>query len=210
MFVTVKRFLLRSALVLGAIILLGFYPFSRLGAWLVVEDPLQHADAIVVLGGSMYERQLEAADLYAAGFAPRIYLLRERPDHGELELIKRGISYLRYIDLQVDALLKVGVPRQAIVILDPANSTADEADYVKTLVTREKFSRLIVVTSRQHTRRARLVMNRQLRDTGARVIMRATRYDLSDVNRWWSHRSTLRFTLFESQRLFAYWIGVAD
>ena len=190
--------------------LAAIYPVSRLGAWLVVEDPLEHADAIVVLGGTMYERPLAAIDLFRAGYAPRIYLLREVPDGGEQEIIRRGLPYARVVDLQVETLAKLGVPRDAIRVLEPANSTADEAIYIRDLVTREKLTRLIVVTSRQHTRRSRLVINRRLRDTGARAILRASHYDRSDVVRWWANRSTLRFTLFESQRLFSYWIGLTD
>jgi uncharacterized SAM-binding protein YcdF (DUF218 family) len=205
-----KRLLIRSALILAPLLILSLFALSRLGAWLVVEDPLVKADAIVVLGGSMYERPLEAVDLYRAGMAPRIYLFREIADEGERELIARGITLMRAVDVQVDAMVKVGVPREAIHILNEANSTADESQQVLDLVTRERMARVILVTSKQHTRRARLVMNRRIAPTGAQVIMRSSRYDHSDVERWWAHRSTLRFTLFESQRLFGYWIGVAD
>ena len=66
---------------------------------------------------------------------------------------------------------------------------------------------MIVVTSKQHTRRARLVMSRRLNPAGVLVIVRATRYDRSDVDRWWTNRSTVRFTLFETQRLLGYWLG---
>ena len=89
-------------------------------------------------------------------------------------------------------------------------STAEEATHVYNLAAREKFSRLIIISSKQHTRRARLVMNRRLDDLGVQVIVRASRYDKSPVDRWWSDRSTLRFTLFETQRLLGYWIGLAD
>lgn len=205
-----KRFLIRGAVIAAVLALIGIYPLMRVGAWLVREDPLQQADAIVVLGGTMYERQLEGVDLFKAGYAPRVYVLREIQDWGEVELMKRGVRYLRIVDVQIDAMVRLGVPRNAIGILDPANSTAQEADYVHSLVTEQRLSRVIVVTSKQHTRRARLVMNRRMRDTGATVIVRASRYDLEDVERWWRSRSTLRFTLFETQRLLAYWIGLAD
>jgi uncharacterized SAM-binding protein YcdF (DUF218 family) len=205
-----KRLLVRGALLIAPILLILFIALPRLGAWLVAEDPLTKADAIFVLGGTMYERQLEAADLYREGWAPRLFLIRELADWGERELLTRGIPYLRAIDIQVDTLQKLGVPREAITILEQANSTAQEADYAYDLVTRERFARLIVVTSKQHTRRARLVMRRRLDGTGAQVIVRASRYDRSDVDRWWANRSTLRFTVFETQRLIGYWIGVAD
>lgn len=205
-----KRFLRRGALVAVPLLIILVLVAPRAGTWLVVSDPLQKADAIVVLGGTMYERQLEAIDLLNEGWAPRIYLFREISDWGERELMARGVPYLRPIDLQIDAMLKLGVPRDAIHVLDQANSTAEESTHVLQLVTREKYARVIIVTSKQHTRRARLVMRRRLDDAGAQVIVRPSRYDLSEVDRWWANRSTLRFTLFEAQRLLGYWIGVAD
>jgi len=206
----VKRRLIRSAIILAPILILSTFALSRLGSFLVREDPIGPADAIIVLGGTMYERQLEAVDLYRAGVAPRISLFREIADYGELELMARGVPFLRSVDIQIDAMTRIGVPRDVITILDEANSTADEADHVVDLVRKEHFTRVIIITSKQHTRRARLVMNRRLAPLGTTVMVRATRYDKSDAEHWWRNRSTLRFTLFESQRLFGYWIGVAD
>lgn len=210
MFVTLTRFLRRGALIAAPLLLIIALLVPRAGAWLVVSDPLDKADAIIVLGGTMYERQLEAVDLLHEGWAPRIYLFRELADWGELELIRRGVPYTRAIDVQVDAMIKLGVAREAIEIFDQANSTAEESLHVHALVSREKFSRVIIVTSKQHTRRARLVMRRRLDPIGVQVIVRPTRYDRANVDRWWANRSTLRFTLFETQRLIGYWIGLAD
>jgi uncharacterized SAM-binding protein YcdF (DUF218 family) len=205
-----KRYLIRGAIVLAPVLLLSAVTLPRLGSWLVVEDPLAKSDAIIVLGGTMYERQLEAVDLYHEGWAPRIYLFREVIDWGELALIERGVPYKKIVDMQIDAMLQFGVPRDRIVILDRAGSTSEEADFVRQLVASEKLSRIIVVSSKQHTRRVRLVMRRKLSGTGGDVIVRPSRYDRSNVEDWWSERATLRFTLFETQRLFGYWIGVAD
>ena len=204
------RYLRRGALVLAPVLLLSAVALPRLGSWLVVEDPLVKSDAIVVLGGTMYERQLEAVDLYHERWAPRIFLFREVIDWGELALIERGVPYTNAVDVQIDAMLKLGVPRDAIVVLDRAGSTAEEAEFVRRLVTTEKMPRVIVVSSKQHTRRARLVIGRKLAGTGTEVIVRPSRYDRSNVERWWTQRATLRFTLFETQRLLGYWIGLAD
>ena len=158
----------------------------------------------------MYERPLEAVDLYKEGWAPRIYLFRQIADWGEAVLVERQFAYTREVDLQIDVMQRLGVDRASIGILEPANSTADEADYVVQFVSREKFRSVIIVTSKQHTRRARLVMRRRLDPLGTSVIVRSSRYDRSDVDRWWANRSTLRFTLFETQRLLGYWIGITD
>lgn len=202
-----RKFVAAALLLL---LVISFFLLRGLGSWLVVQDPLEKSDAIVVLGGTMYERQMEAVDLFKEGWAPRIDVLREIADWGEAELIARGIPYTRIVDMQVETMRKLGVPADRIHVLDPANSTAEEAQIVLRLATEAKLTRLIVVTSKQHTRRSRLVMNRRLRPAGIHVIVRASRYDRTDANRWWRSRSTLRFTLFETQRLFGYWIGVAD
>jgi uncharacterized SAM-binding protein YcdF (DUF218 family) len=205
-----KRFLVRAAVILAALLILATLTLPRLGDWLVIQDPLEKADAIIVLGGTMYERPLEAMDLHREGWAPRILLFQQVVDWGEAELIQRKFPYMREVDLQIDVLTRLGVPPDAIVVLDQANSTADEARMVFEEVQRRKYARVIIVTSKQHTRRARLVMRRMLAPAGASPIVRYSRYDRSDTERWWAHRSTLRFTLFEVQRLFGYWLGVAD
>jgi len=205
-----RRSFRRLAAIAALVLVLVAVAAPRLGAWLVTEDPLQKADAIFVLGGTMFERPLEAVDLYHEGWAPRILLVRQIPDYGEDVLIERGVTFQREIDIQVDVLVKLGVPRTGIDVMPPQNSTRDEADELLAAVDAHKWSRVIVVTSKQHTRRARLVMNRRLAGSGAQAILRASRYDRSDVDGWWRNRSTLRFTLFETQRLIAYWLGIAD
>ena len=44
-----------------------------LGGQLIRSDSLEQSDAIVILsGGEFAEREIEGADLYLAGFAPRV------------------------------------------------------------------------------------------------------------------------------------------
>ena len=205
-----KRFLRRSAIVLAPVLLIGIVALRGLGSWLVVEDPLAKADAIFVLGGTRFERPLEAVELYKAGWAPRIALMRQVSDYGEVHLMQQGIPYPREVDAQVDVMVRLGVPQSAITIFNEANSTAEEADTLYEAATANHWSSVIIVTSKQHTRRARLVMTRRTAPIGLTVVTRYSRYDQADTDRWWTNRSVLRFTLFETQRLFGYWIGVAD
>jgi uncharacterized SAM-binding protein YcdF (DUF218 family) len=206
----VKRFLRRSAIVLAPVLLIGIVALRGLGSWLVVQDPLAKADAIFVLGGTRFERPLEAVELYKAGWAPRIALMRQVSDYGEVHLMQQGIPYPREVDAQVDVMVRLGVPQSAITIFNEANSTAEEADTLYEAATANHWSSVIIVTSKQHTRRARLVMTRRTAPIGLTVVTRYSRYDQADTDRWWTNRSVLRFTLFETQRLFGYWIGVAD
>ena len=62
-----KHFFKRLAALAAVLLVVAAVAAPRLGAWLVVEGPLQKADAIFVLGGTMFERPLEAVDLYHEG-----------------------------------------------------------------------------------------------------------------------------------------------
>jgi uncharacterized SAM-binding protein YcdF (DUF218 family) len=206
----VKRRLTRLALVLIPVALLALFGLSKLGTFLVVEDPLDKADAIFVLGGTRFERPLEAVDLFREGWAPTICLFRQVKDFGEVELLKRGFDFPLESDVQADALRRMNVPADAVIVLGEKDSTRDEALEIRDRVVARNWKKIIVVTSKQHTRRARLVVNRRLSGTGVQVIVRASRYDRTDPVVWWDDRPTLRFTLFESQRLLGYWLGLAD
>src|SRR5260370_26726815 len=50
--------------------------FFGVGRWLVVENPLDKAQTIVVLSGRIPMRAKEAARLYNAAYAPQVWLTR--------------------------------------------------------------------------------------------------------------------------------------
>ena len=207
-----KRILLRIAAT-AALLLLAFsvYALPRLGRFLVAEDPLTKADVIFVLSGARFERMLEAVDLYKEGWAPKIILSVGVYDWGEVELRRMGIPYPHEADIQVDVMGRLGVPPQDIIVLDhEQDSTHEEAATLVGQMQLHHWSTVIVCTSMQHTRRARMEMNRLLAGQGVKVVMRGSRHDRSNVDRWWANRSTARFTLFETQRLVAYWLGLVN
>jgi uncharacterized SAM-binding protein YcdF (DUF218 family) len=182
--------------------------FVSLGRILHEEDVLDRADVIVALGGSRYSRVTEAADLFREGWASAILVSPQLPEDVEFTLRERGIDVPGERELQVRALTLLGVPTDVISFLDYQVSTATEADAVRAQVVARGWRRLIVVTSKLHTTRAGLILRKRLHGTGATVIMRASRYDRSDVDTWWRSRSTLRFAVFEAQKLAAYWVGL--
>lgn len=205
-----KRLLRATAFAALLFFLLAALAFPRLGRWLVVEDPLSKADVIYVLSGTRYERPLEAVDLYKAGWAPRVWLSTGVSDWGELALRERGFKVTTEADIQVEAMGHLGVPAQAIEVIEAMDSTADEADALVTAARAHGWTRVIVVTSKQHTRRSAMEMRRKLSGSNVTIVMRASRYDRSNVDQWWRARGTIRFTLFETQRLLAYWLHLAD
>ena len=180
------------------------------GGYLHHEDPLQKADAIYVLGGARVERWLEAYELYRAGYAPLIFLSPERAEAAETLIRARGVRFPSTPELQQAALVQMGVPPSAIHA--PAgwvDNTAQEGNLLRTTAQTRGWTRLIVVTSKYHTRRSGFAFRRALRGTGTEVIMRGSRYDPSDPARWWRSRADIRFVGNEWIKLILYRLGLA-
>ena len=181
------------------------------GRYLQHEDPLVKADAIFVLSGTRAERPLEAFDLYNQGYAPVVVLSPGRPEPGEVMLRNRGIRFPIEVELERDVLVQLGVPQSAIIATDGyVDNTAEEANLLRAMVKANHWRRVIIVTSKYHTRRAAFAFRRGLEGTGAEVIARASRYDTSDPARWWRTRADFRFASSEFQKLLAYRLGLGE
>lgn len=178
------------------------------GRFLQHEDPLQKADAIFVLAGTRAERALEAVDLYKEGWAPVLILSPGRLEPAEALLLERGIRFPREVDLLRDAIVQLGVPPAAVLPTQGyVDNTSEEANLLRAMVLARQWRRVIVVTSKYHTRRSAFAFRRGLENTGAEPIMRASRYDTSDPARWWRRRADLRFAGSEWFKLIYYRLG---
>ena len=189
-----------------ALLILAFF---RLGTFLAVNDPLMKADAILVLGGTLAERPLEAADLFKEGYAPLIVVTRGPADPAIPRLRRLGIEIETEFDLNRRILLGVGVPEEALITPDRIHdNTAEEAQTLRELVDRHGWRRVIVVTSKFHLRRSGLAMGRALRGTRTEIIRRGSRHDESQPEAWWTRRRDIRWVASEAPKLVAYALGL--
>ena len=199
----------RLLVVVVGIIAVLLFTAMNLGNLLHEDDPLQHADAIVVLAATIVARPLEAADLYQRGYAPIIVITREEPEPGVKEVQQRGIAVPAKADITHDVFLKLGIPESAIIIPDRIHdNTAQEAQTFRALATQHGWHRIIVVTSVYHTRRAGFAVRRELKGTGIDVEVHATRYEPMHPDRWWTSREDFRWVLDEGAKLVAYEFGL--
>lgn len=184
-----------------------FFPFA--GRFLVREDPLEPADAIVVLAGARVERWLESVELFRERQAPTIVLSPGRLEKAEMELRAKGIRFPTEFELARDAMLELGVPAGVIQSLpDSVDNTAQEAEVLHRLVGQTHWQRIIVVTSRYHTRRTGFAFRRVFRGSPVRILIRASRYDESEPARWWRHRADIRLVTSELPKLVVYGLGL--
>jgi uncharacterized SAM-binding protein YcdF (DUF218 family) len=174
------------------------------GRFLVEEDPLQHADAIVVLAGSYPDRILEAVALFREGWAPHIILCRELENAGFKKLRDLGVKVPRLYQLNRSVAEQLGVPPEAITVLDrPAGSTYSEAEVVLAEVLRRGYRSILLVTSKYHSARAARIY-RYLADGRVTIIARPARDDDFQPEGWWRDRPSTRRVVIEYQKLLTF------
>lgn len=152
-----KKIISRRFKVLGFFLLLFLIwiflaPF--LAENLIVEKPLETADAILVLGGAhtYLERTQKAAELYKNGTAAKIYLTDDGEQAGWSHVEQRNPWF---VELARNSLIAQGVAAENIEILSPkVSGTIYEARILAEKAQRASLKSILIVTSAYHTRRA--------------------------------------------------------
>lgn len=172
---------------------------------LIVNTPLEHADAILVMSGSkrIAERNHFAAEAFKQGRAPRIILTNDRVATGWDSREQRNplaYEWARKI-LQSD-----GVPAERIeVIMQPVTGTYEELELVRSYVKEHQVHSLLVVTSAYHSRRTRWAINRVFEGTDLAVGLTTASPTISPWS-WWLHRSGWEMVAGEYVKLAYYWV----
>jgi uncharacterized SAM-binding protein YcdF (DUF218 family) len=175
------------------------------GRLLVVEDELVEADVILPLAGGTLDREIEAAELFRKGFAPRIVLTREPKLPTLAYLGERGIHLPVAEEVRLRVLVELGVPRERISFLAGfVRSTMDEAEAVAAWAVDANIGRVIVVSSPYHTARAKHTFERFAGNGLTQFIVRPTRLSGFSPDNWWTRRDTLRLGIVELEKLLAY------
>ena len=173
-----------AAIFLLAVLYLARHPIFRLvGEGWVVEDTLDHSDAIFVLSDDNFyaDRATRASQVYRQGLAPIVVASgrRLRPYAGVAELIEHD-------------LIERGVPKDRILrVAHDADNTREEAITLAQVAKQKKWRSVIVVTSNFHTRRARYIFSHVFpKDTKVRIT--GARDGDFDPERWWEKRISVK------------------
>jgi uncharacterized SAM-binding protein YcdF (DUF218 family) len=176
----------------------------ELGRWLVVSDPLEPARAIVVLSGEVPYRAEEAAKIYKQGLAREVWMTFELPNS---EATRLGIDYPDREFYNEQALKKLGVPGTAIRFLPKraANTEEEELGIIRELK-RVGGDRVILVTSKYHTRRVKVIW-RHLSGDSPRAIVRPATDEPYNPSRWWGNSDDVKAVGHEFFGLLNAWAG---
>ncbi|MEE9234297.1 MAG: YdcF family protein [Candidatus Acidoferrales bacterium] len=190
--------LLLLAIVLGLLYLLRGPILLAGGDWWVVDDELEKAQAIVVLGGDsvLGDRVRHAAELYRQGWAPRVVLsgpaLR---------------TYFSEAELMEKEALQQGIPKEhLIVVRHQARSTLEEALALRPLLAEHNFRKIIIVTSNFHTRRTKRIFRAVYERRGGHIFVSAAPDPEFNPARWWKTREGRATMLLEFLKtLYTFW-----
>lgn len=200
-----------ALLALAGLAALAHRPLLRAtGQALVVDDPRERADAIVVVAGSTPSREETAAALFHDGRAPRVLVSRQFVPDRVQRLLDMGIRRLDFQGESVAALEKFGVPREAIVILDPpVEITETELRAVAAAARERGWRRLILVTTRFHSRRVQVIWRREAGDA-IEARLAGVPDECSGEDAWWRRRRCSESVLHEYLGLLALYLRISS
>ena len=158
-------------------------------AW-VVNDPVEQADAVVVLGGGSQYRSFAAARLYADKRVPKVLF----PDIA-LSPEEAGRTISHETELIARVLVHEGVPETAQETIGRGvTSTRDEIHAVREWAQRNGAHTILVPTDPYHTRRLSRLGRKVFKGTDIRLLVIVLDPPGYRWQEWWRHdRGVLAF-----------------
>jgi hypothetical protein len=171
------------------------------GRVLVVDEPIEPADVIVLPKWAGAAGAIDASDLVHKRIANLVAVLPELSEPSEQELARRGVRHTdQNLDL-VQVLHALGVAKVEL-IPEAAAGTEAEGQVLLAWCSQRHFSSIIVMTSPDHSRRVRRVLHRALQAQAIKVTIRSARYSGFAPESWWTTRDGARTEIVELQKLF--------
>jgi uncharacterized SAM-binding protein YcdF (DUF218 family) len=201
----VKRCLAAIVLIVAAKLAVVAYAAWHAAAWLGADDAPAKADAILVLG-SEPTRAITGAELYRQGYANVVYLSVPRREARWTALEQEGIRWPWFEETARVLLGNRGVPDGAIRLLgkDLASTVAEADEAARVLA--PNAGTLLVVTSRYHVHRTRLIFSGALPST--RILVVASGAEPLP-REWWTDQEAARNVVLETVKLIFYRLGMS-
>ena len=175
-------------------------PVLRAAGWtLVVNEPVAPADVIVLSIASGGAGALEASDLIQSGVSSRVAVFEDPPGGEDNEFIRRGLPYEDAAARQIRQLASLGVTD--VVQISAVDGTESEGRVLPQWCDERHLGSIVVVATKDHSRRARRVLGRDMKGHQTQVTVQAARHSSFDPDRWWETRSGVWTEIVELQKL---------
>ncbi len=174
---------------------------------LIVEKPLENADAIMVLSGSAVyeERTKKAAELYKQGVAPIVIVT----DDGErARWFDSDKTSPTIVELEQRELIANGVMPDAVRVLPgQVAGTDDEAKALRDEIAARPLNSVLIVTSAYHSRRALATFEKILADRNVTLGIASPPPggDTPTPSYWWLRPRGWQTVAGEYVKIAVYW-----
>ena len=200
-----RSWLLAALALLSVLFVAGAVFVANASRWLAEPDPVADADAILILAGS-YRRPLYAGELHRRGVAPLVYVSVPARDPVVAVLETHGVRLPPIEETYEQVLRAMGVPAASIRRLGTGSlSTFQEAREARKVFT-VSGTRLVLVTSPFHVRRARMVFEEVFAGSGVRIAVVSAPTEPFPVA-WWTSQDAAREVLLEWAKITFYLLG---
>src|ERR1700686_5372971 len=166
------------------------WAFAASAGWRLVVDTPQSSDVILVLAGETDRRPARALQLLDQGYGRRVVID-----------VPAGTSVFGFTQVGLARKYIENLPDSAMVGICPIAglSTREESHDAEKCLAGEEGSRILIVTSEFHTRRALSIFRHEVR--GKSFSVAVARDETQFGTRWWAHRQWAKTCLEEWQRL---------
>lgn len=165
-----------------------------MGDFLIDEDPMLRANAIVVLAGAPFERCAEAARLYKQDVAGKIITTGEYANSSAALMNK---AVLDDAHLGRIGLMNMGIDSTKIMAIAQGTSTYEEARVMLAYAKQENYKRIVVVTTLHHSHRVHSVFAKKFKNSGIEVIVRGCPPLNYKPEKWWEYEEGMMFVVNE-------------
>lgn len=190
---------LKISIISGAVLLVLFIAFhgpllTKAGSFLIYQDAIEPADAVLVLGGGKKERAEQGIALYKAGYARAMMFTGQTSPWGGTNWAEVASKYAQ----------KNGVPEKNIILITRPKSTRDDALLSKEECLKHNFKSLIVTSEPYHTKRAYHVFRRAYDGSGIKVMLYPVQDSWYRKDGWWKSKSGVLHTCQEYAKMVYY------
>lgn len=209
----------RKIFLIFLLIALLFFAHGKIltgvGNFLVVQDVGEHTEAAVVLntGVDIYPRLMEAADLYKQKKTDRVVINGNRKTDTLRKLESKGYKPpCKWHAEEIEILGLLGVPKDRIMAISAENAydTISEAKIVGNILVNNGMEKVVITTSKFHTRRARHIW-KKMYNGKLQIYVAAAKNDPFNPESWWKDGRQIRWVLAEyGAWLYYYWQAMVD
>jgi uncharacterized SAM-binding protein YcdF (DUF218 family) len=159
--------------------------------FLITHDELKQSEAIVILGGLELSYRLdEGARLYEEGYGDKIIV----SDKYISNTMKNG-------------LVERGVKEEDIILESQAEDTYENADYSRELILQNDFKSIIIVTSKEQSKRAKWVFAKVLAEDDVTMISQVCETDYFFPDTILESKSAKHALVLEYSKIIYYFIN---